>query len=160
MMAKPHKILIAATIAYPKDRKTLSAERPSQDRSRIKTGAGDIPSNSWLRGGGKAGEAGPSFNPSRTIRNPATEGAGGRKKTRGLNERGRPSRLRRVLAVDGRALAKSAADPQNIALLPSEEAEKATKHLRELLVARMIALEQLAKLLAKKAKERVGIYEH
>ena len=28
------------------------------------------------------------------------------------------------------ALAKSAADPQNIALLPSEEAEKATKHLR------------------------------
>ena len=31
------------------------------------------------------------------------------------------------------ALAKSAADPQNLALLPPEEAEKATKHLRELL---------------------------
>ena len=57
------------------------------------------------------------------------------------------------------ALAKSAADPQNLALLPSEEAEKATKSLRVLLNRPDDSLEQLAKLLAKKAKARVGIFE-
>ena len=40
------------------------------------------------------------------------------------------------------ALAKSAADPQNIALLPSEEAEKATNTFGSFSVAPMI-LEQL-----------------
>ena len=50
------------------------------------------------------------------------------------------------------ALAKSAADPRNLALLPPEEAEKATKHLRELLGRPDDSLKQLAKLLAKKAK--------
>ena len=57
------------------------------------------------------------------------------------------------------ALAKSVADPRNLALLPPEEAEKATKHLRELLGRPNDSLEQLAKLLAKKAKARVGAYE-
>ena len=58
------------------------------------------------------------------------------------------------------ALAKSAADPQNLALLPSEEAEKATKSLRALLNRPDDSLEQLAKLLAKTAKARVGLFEH
>ena len=58
------------------------------------------------------------------------------------------------------ALAKSAADPQNLALLPSEEAEKATQHLRELLGRPDDSLEDLAKLLAKKAKAAVGAYEN
>ncbi len=58
------------------------------------------------------------------------------------------------------ALAKSAADPQNLALLPSEEAEKATKHLRQLLGRPDDSLEQLAKLLAVEAKKRVGIFEN
>ena len=57
-------------------------------------------------------------------------------------------------------MAKSAADPQNLALLPPEEAEKTTKHLRELLGRPDDSLEELAKLLAKKAKSRVGIYEN
>jgi hypothetical protein len=56
-------------------------------------------------------------------------------------------------------LAKSAADPRNLALLPPEEAEKITKHLRELLGRPNDSLEQLAKLLATKAKARVGIYQ-
>jgi hypothetical protein len=58
------------------------------------------------------------------------------------------------------ALAKSAADPQNLALLPSEEAEKATKYLRELLGRPNDSLAELAKLLATKAKARVGAYEN
>jgi hypothetical protein len=58
------------------------------------------------------------------------------------------------------ALAKSAADPQNLALLPSEEAEKATKYLRELLGRPDGSLEELARLLASKAKARVGVYEN
>ena len=43
------------------------------------------------------------------------------------------------------ALAKSAADPQNLALLPLEEAEKATKYLRELLNRPDDSLEELAR---------------
>ena len=66
---------------YPKDQ-----TRPQDSGSRIKTGAGDIPSNSWLRGGGKGGEGNPNFrktgdNPPRS---PATEGSGGRKKSPGF----------------------------------------------------------------------------
>jgi hypothetical protein len=57
------------------------------------------------------------------------------------------------------ALAKSAADPQNLALLPSEEAERATKCLRALLNRPHDSLEELARLLAKKAKAAVGAYE-
>jgi hypothetical protein len=56
-------------------------------------------------------------------------------------------------------LAKSAVDPRNLALLPREEAEKATRYLRELLNRPDDSLEQLAKLLASKAKARVGIYQ-
>ncbi len=56
-------------------------------------------------------------------------------------------------------LAKSAADPQNLALLPPEEAEKATRYLRELLNRPNDSLEQLTKLLASKARARVGAYE-
>jgi hypothetical protein len=56
-------------------------------------------------------------------------------------------------------LAKSAADPRNLALLPLEEAEKATRYLRELLNRPDDSLEQLAKLLASKAKARVGILQ-
>jgi hypothetical protein len=56
-------------------------------------------------------------------------------------------------------LAKSAADPQNLALLPPEEAAKTTKYLRELLNRPDDSLEQLAKLLASKAKARVGIFQ-
>lgn len=65
---------------YPKDQSQTQdlQSRPS------KVGAGDVPASSWLRGGGKAGEAGPSFNASRTSRNPATEGSGGRKKSPGF----------------------------------------------------------------------------
>jgi phage I-like protein len=57
------------------------------------------------------------------------------------------------------AMAKAACDPQNLALLPSAEAEKATEHLRKLLGRPDDSLEQLAKLLASKAKARVGIYQ-
>jgi hypothetical protein len=65
---------------YPKDQ-----TRPQDSQSRMaKVGAGDIPANSWLRGGGKGGESYPSFNPSRTSRDPATEGSGGRKKSPGF----------------------------------------------------------------------------
>jgi hypothetical protein len=56
-------------------------------------------------------------------------------------------------------LAKSVADPRNLALLPHEEAEKATRHLRELLGRPNDSLEELAKLLAKKAKARVGLLQ-
>ena len=65
---------------YPKD---MTQNQDPQGRP-AKVGSGDVPANSWLRGGGKAGEAGPSFNPSRTSRNPATEGSGGRKKSPGF----------------------------------------------------------------------------
>jgi phage I-like protein len=58
------------------------------------------------------------------------------------------------------ALAKSAADPQNLALLPSEEAETATEYLRQLLGKPDGSLEELARLLASKAKARVGIFEN
>ena len=56
-------------------------------------------------------------------------------------------------------LAKSAADPQNLALLHPEEAAKTTKYLRELLNRPDDSLEQLAKLLASKAKARVGLLQ-
>jgi hypothetical protein len=49
----------------------------------VKVGQGDIPVDSWLRGGGKGGEGKPNFNPSRTSRDPATQGSGGRKKSSG-----------------------------------------------------------------------------
>jgi hypothetical protein len=65
---------------YPKDQ---TRTQDSQSRT-AKAGAGDIPANSWLRGGGKGGEGYSSFNPSRTSRNPATEGSGGRKKSPGF----------------------------------------------------------------------------
>ena len=57
-------------------------------------------------------------------------------------------------------LAKSASDPRNLALLPPEEAEKATRYLRELLDRPDDSLEQLAKLLASKARARVGILQN
>jgi hypothetical protein len=57
------------------------------------------------------------------------------------------------------ALAKSVADPRNLALLPPEEAEKATRHLRELLGRPDDSLEQLSKLLAVEAKKRVGLLQ-
>ena len=56
-------------------------------------------------------------------------------------------------------MAKSAADPRNLALLPPEEAEKATRYLRELLNRPDDSLEQLAKLLASKARARVGLLQ-
>jgi hypothetical protein len=56
-------------------------------------------------------------------------------------------------------LAKSVADPKNLALLPPEEAEKATQHLRELLDRPNDSLEQLARVLAARAKAAVGSYE-
>ena len=56
-------------------------------------------------------------------------------------------------------LAKSAADPRNLALLPPGEAAKTTKYLRELLNRPDDSLEQLAKLLASKAKARVGCFQ-
>ena len=56
-------------------------------------------------------------------------------------------------------LAKSVADPKNSALLPPEEAEKVTRHLRELLNRPRDSLEELSKLLAVEAKKRVGIFE-
>jgi hypothetical protein len=57
-------------------------------------------------------------------------------------------------------MAKSVADPRHLALLPPEETEKATRHLRELLGRPDDSLEELAKLLAKRAKARVGIFEN
>ena len=56
-------------------------------------------------------------------------------------------------------LAKSASDPRNLALLPPEEAEKATRYLRELLNRPDDSLEQLARVLAARAKAAVGAYE-
>jgi hypothetical protein len=56
-------------------------------------------------------------------------------------------------------LAKSAVDPRNLARMPPEEAEKATKYLRELLGRPEDSLEQLARVLASRAKARVGVYE-
>jgi hypothetical protein len=57
------------------------------------------------------------------------------------------------------ALAKSAADPRNLALLPPEEAEKATQYLRELLNRPNDSLEELARVLAARAKARVGLLQ-
>ena len=54
-------------------------------------------------------------------------------------------------------LAKRAADPRNVARLDPEQAEKVTRHLRELLNRPNDGLEELAKLLAVEAKKRVGI---
>ena len=66
---------------YPKD---MTQNQDPQSRP-SKVGAGDIPANSWLRGGGKApGEAYSGFNASRVSKNPATEGSGGRKKSPGF----------------------------------------------------------------------------
>jgi hypothetical protein len=66
---------------YPKDQ-----TRPQDSQSRMaKVGVGDTGSDSWLVGGGKKGGEGyANFNPSRTSRNPATEGSGGRKKSPGF----------------------------------------------------------------------------
>ena len=58
------------------------------------------------------------------------------------------------------ALAKHAADPENLARLDPEQAEKATQFLRELLNRPNGSLEELARALAAKAKERVGIFEN
>jgi hypothetical protein len=56
-------------------------------------------------------------------------------------------------------LAKSASDPRNLALLPPEEAEKATRYLRELLNRPDDSLEQLARVLAARAKAAVGLFQ-
>lgn len=56
-------------------------------------------------------------------------------------------------------MAKSVADPRNLALLSSEQAEEATEDLRRLLGRPDDSLEQLVKLLASRAKARVGAYE-
>jgi hypothetical protein len=56
-------------------------------------------------------------------------------------------------------LAKSASDPQNLARMAPEEAEKATRYLRELLNRPNDSLEQLARVLAARAKAAVGAYE-
>ena len=56
-------------------------------------------------------------------------------------------------------MAKSAADPRNLALLPPEEAEKATRYLRELLNRPDDSLEQLARVLAARAKAAVGLFQ-
>jgi hypothetical protein len=64
----------------PKDQ---TGNQDSQSRM-AKVGVGDIPVNSWLRGGGKGGEGHPSFNASRVSESPATEGSGGRKKSPGI----------------------------------------------------------------------------
>ena len=56
-------------------------------------------------------------------------------------------------------LAKSASDPRNLALLPLEEAEKATRYLRELLNRPDDSLEQLARVLAARAKAAVGLFQ-
>ena len=57
-------------------------------------------------------------------------------------------------------MAKSAADPRNLALLPPEEAEKATRYLRELLNRPDDNLQELAKALAVEAKKRAGIFQN
>jgi hypothetical protein len=63
--------------------KDQTGNQDPQSRA-AKVGVGDIPVNSWLRGGGKGGEGNPNFNPSRTSsRDPATEGSGGRQKSSG-----------------------------------------------------------------------------
>ena len=56
-------------------------------------------------------------------------------------------------------MAKSAADHRNLALLPPEEAEKATRYLRELLNRPDDSLEQLARVLAARAKAAVGLFQ-
>ena len=56
-------------------------------------------------------------------------------------------------------MAKSAADPRNLALLPPEEAEKATRYLRELLNRPDDSLEQLSRVLAARAKAAVGLFQ-
>ena len=56
-------------------------------------------------------------------------------------------------------MAKSVADPKNLALLPPEEAEKVTRHLRELLNRPRDSLEELSKLLAVEAKKRVELLQ-
>ena len=107
------------------DTKPRFASRPS------KVGAGDIPSNSWLRGGGKGGEGYSSFNASRISKNPATEGSGGRKKSPGfqmsladdLAEIDCPECYR--LAVEG--IAAFALDPERLVKFEAENPEEAAE---------------------------------
>jgi hypothetical protein len=62
--------------------------------------------------------------------------------------------------TDGGGLGQERGRPSKPSASAPEEAEKATRYLRELLGRPDDSLEQLAKLLASKAKARVGIFEN